>query len=88
MPYECTTDLNRVAEFLRGAPAVAFDFETAPLPAFRTDARAALDAHSARVGGGWRGVFASPVVLRVCAIRVGTDGPIHGGRPKRPRPDR
>lgn len=51
MPYECTTDLNRVAEFLRGAPAVAFDFETAPLPAFRTDARAALDAHRARIVG-------------------------------------
>lgn len=51
MPYECTTDLARVAAFLRGAPAAAFDFETAPLPAFRTDARAALDAHRAQIVG-------------------------------------
>lgn len=51
MPYECTTDLVRVARFLCGAREVAFDFETTPLLAFRNDPRAALDAHRAQIVG-------------------------------------
>jgi len=51
MKYECVTDLLGIKTYLRNAPVVAFDFETAPLIQFRHDSRASLDAHRACIVG-------------------------------------
>lgn len=51
MDYRCITDIQQIRDFLDNAEAVAFDFETAPLPEYRTDPQAALDAHRANIVG-------------------------------------
>ena len=51
MNYRCETNLQEIEKYLRGAGVVAFDFETAPLPAYRDDNKAALDAHRSHIVG-------------------------------------
>ena len=51
MNYRCETNLQEIKKYLRGAGVVAFDFETAPLPAYRDDNKAALDAHRSHIVG-------------------------------------
>lgn len=51
MDYSCVTTLDRIKEYLAGAAVVAFDFETSPKEAYRTEERAALDAHKADITG-------------------------------------
>ena len=51
MSYSCVTTLNNIKEYLAGAAVVAFDFETSPKEAYRTEERAALDAHKADITG-------------------------------------
>ena len=51
MSYSCVTTLNKIKEYLAGAAVVAFDFETSPKEAYRTEERAALDAHKADITG-------------------------------------
>lgn len=51
MDYSCVTTLNKIEEYLAGAAVVAFDFETSPKEAYRSEERAALDAHKADITG-------------------------------------
>ncbi len=51
MKYGCVTTLEAIHDYLRDAAVVAFDFETAPLPQYRSDPKAALDAHRAHIVG-------------------------------------
>lgn len=51
MSYSCVITLNKIKEYLAGAAVVAFDFETSPKEAYRTEERAALDAHKADITG-------------------------------------
>lgn len=51
MNYSCVTTLDKIKEYLAGAAVVAFDFETSPKEAYRTEERAALDAHKADITG-------------------------------------
>ena len=51
MDYRCITDIQQIRDYLDSAEAVSFDFETAPLPEYRADAQAALDAHRASIVG-------------------------------------
>lgn len=51
MDYSCVTTLDKIKEYLAGAAVVAFDFETSPKEAYRTEERAALDAHKADITG-------------------------------------
>ena len=51
MNYRCETDLRKIEQYLHKADVVAFDFETAPLPAYRDDGKAALDAHRSHIVG-------------------------------------
>ena len=51
MNYRCETNWQEIEKYLRGAGVVAFDFETAPLPAYRDDNKAALDAHRSHIVG-------------------------------------
>lgn len=51
MNYSCVTTLSKIKEYLAGAAVVAFDFETSPKEAYRTEERAALDAHKAGITG-------------------------------------
>lgn len=51
MEYQCVTTDAALRAYLADAPVVAFDFETSPEPAFRVEARAALDAHRAEITG-------------------------------------
>ena len=51
MNYRCETDLRKIEQYLHKADVVAFDFETAPLPAYREDGKAALDAHRSHIVG-------------------------------------
>lgn len=51
MNYRCETDLRKIEQYLHKADVVAFDFETAPLPAYREDDKAALDARRSHIVG-------------------------------------
>lgn len=51
MNYRCETDLRKIEQYLHKADVVAFDFETAPMPAYREDDKAALDAHRSHIVG-------------------------------------
>ena len=51
MPYRCVTVPKEIHEYLHGAAIVAFDFETAPLQEYRSEEKAALDAHKATIVG-------------------------------------
>lgn len=51
MRYECALTIEQIQRYLTGASTVSFDFETAPLDAFRDMDRAALSAHTARIVG-------------------------------------
>lgn len=51
MNYRCETDLRKIEQYLHKADVVAFDFETAPLPAYRENGKAALDAHRSHIVG-------------------------------------
>lgn len=51
MDYSCVTDHGKIKEYLAGAAVVAFDFETSPMEAYRTEEKAALDAHKATITG-------------------------------------
>lgn len=51
MNYRTLTDFSEIKEYLQGASVVAFDFETAPSDEFRTEDKAALDAHKAHIVG-------------------------------------
>jgi DNA polymerase-1 len=49
--YNFTTSLSELQAYLSGAAVVAFDFETAPYPAYQHDPKAALDPHKSQVVG-------------------------------------
>ena len=49
--YRLVTEVSEMRDYLEGKPVVAFDFETAPLPPWRGEAMAALDAHKAEICG-------------------------------------
>lgn len=51
MNYSCVTTLSKIKEYLAGAAVVAFDFETSPKEEYRSEERAALDAHKADITG-------------------------------------
>lgn len=51
MNYQCVDTLSEIQRYLADAKVVAFDFETAPLDAYRDEDRAALDAHKADIVG-------------------------------------
>ena len=51
MVYQCITDVKAIRAYLADASVIAFDFETAPLPPYRSDPKAALDAHRAHIIG-------------------------------------
>lgn len=51
MDYQCRTDLQAIQAYLADAHVIAFDFETAPLPPYRSDLKAALDAHRSQIVG-------------------------------------
>lgn len=51
MAYQAVLSVEGIEAYLSGAEAVAFDFETAPLSAFREEPKAALDAHKAHIVG-------------------------------------
>ncbi len=49
--YKTVTGVGGVREYLSGAAAVAFDFETAPDDQYRDEPKAALDPHKAHIVG-------------------------------------
>lgn len=51
MNYSCVTTLSKIKEYLAGAAVIAFDFETSPKEEYRSEERAALDAHKADITG-------------------------------------
>lgn len=51
MKYTCCTHLADIRKYLGGHNIVAFDFETAPLPAFREVPKAALDPYKSQIVG-------------------------------------
>ena len=51
MDYQCMTDIQAIRAYMADAAVIAFDFETASLPAYRSDPKAALDAHRAQIVG-------------------------------------
>ena len=71
MNYRCITRLDDLAAYLEGAKIIAFDFETAPLDAYRGEEWAALDAHKARIAGVSLSVLEGTAVYVPIAHRVG-----------------
>jgi len=51
MKYTCVTTLKEIQDYLKDAPVIAFDFETAPSEAYREVEKAAFDAHKAIIVG-------------------------------------
>ena len=51
MNYTCVTTLKKIQGYLAGAAIVAFDFETSPTEEYRSEDRAALDAHKSVITG-------------------------------------
>lgn len=51
MDYQLILSLQELENYLSGAPVVAFDFETASDESYRSDDRAALDAHKSHIVG-------------------------------------
>ena len=51
MDYKAVVSMDAIRDYIGDASIVAFDFETAPLPAYRDEDRAALDAHMAHIVG-------------------------------------
>ncbi len=51
MNYTCVTTLKKIRDYLAGAAIVAFDFETSPTEEYRSEDRAALDAHKSAITG-------------------------------------
>ena len=51
MNYSCVTTLTAIKKYLAGAGIVSFDFETSPLDEYRSEERAALDAHKSSITG-------------------------------------
>ena len=51
MNYTCVTTLKKIQDYLAGAAIVAFDFETSPTEEYRSEDRAALDAHKSAITG-------------------------------------
>ena len=51
MEYTCVLTLNKIKAYLAGAAVIGFDFETSPLEEYRSEERAALDAHKAAITG-------------------------------------
>lgn len=49
--YKVVRDIGGIRKYLSTAPAVSFDFETAPLEPYRNEDRAALDSHRAHIVG-------------------------------------
>ncbi|GHU90002.1 hypothetical protein FACS1894202_09090 [Clostridia bacterium] len=49
--YRAVTDIGEVANYLSAAPAVSWDFETAPDEQYRDEPKAALDPHKSHVVG-------------------------------------
>lgn len=51
MDYKSIYTTNEIHDYLSGAGVVAFDFETAPDEEYRTEQKAALDAHKSHITG-------------------------------------
>lgn len=51
MDYTCVLTLKKIKDYLAGAAVVGFDFETSPLDEYRSEKRAALDAHKSAITG-------------------------------------
>ena len=51
MNYKTVTDAAALRSYLTGKSMAAFDFETAPDDKYRTEERAALDAHKSHIAG-------------------------------------
>ena len=49
--YKCITTVKGIRDYIGDATIVAFDYETAPDEAYRTEDKAALDAHKAHIVG-------------------------------------
>ena len=49
--YECVTSIEGIRKYIGNYKVVAFDFETAPIDAFRDEDKAALDAHKSNIVG-------------------------------------
>ena len=49
--YKCITTVKGIRDYIGDATIVAFDYETAPDEAYRTEDKAALDAHKSHIVG-------------------------------------
>lgn len=51
MDYKCVTSIKEIKNYLADAKVIAFDFETAPVDAYRNEERASLDANKSMIAG-------------------------------------
>ncbi|MCM1530389.1 MAG: bifunctional 3'-5' exonuclease/DNA polymerase [Alistipes sp.] len=49
--YTCVTDVDGIKKYIGDSSVIAFDYETAPDDNYRTEDKAALDAHKAHIVG-------------------------------------
>ncbi len=49
--YTCVTDVDGIKKYIGNSAVIAFDYETAPDDNYRTEDKAALDAHKAHIVG-------------------------------------
>ena len=51
--YKTIRNIAEIEEYIGSAGVVSFDFETSPTEKYRSDGKAALDAHKAEVANGY-----------------------------------
>lgn len=71
--YRCVTTVAGIKEYIGGCHIVAFDYETAPDEQYRTEDRAALDAHKAHIVGCSFSVAIDSGIYVPVAHKIGTN---------------
>ena len=71
--YECVTSIEGIRKYIGNYKVVAFDFETAPIDAYRDEDKAALDANKSRIVGCSFSVEEGTGIYVPIAHRIGTN---------------
>jgi DNA polymerase-1 len=77
--YKLIRTLTELKNYIADSKLVAFDFETAPTKQYRTETKAALDAHKSHIIGISFSVAESDGVYLPLAHRVGENAPAPEG---------
>ena len=76
--YRCETDLRKIEQYLHKADVVAFDFETAPLPAYRENGKAEMCIRDRSAGSAVLSWTQGEEIPAAATLNLEVTGPIDG----------